>query len=244
MSGESTASTARAHHGGDRGRRWEEKKEEEKLIHRGKCNLVRDKNIVTALEHAIGKALHDWLSLQVQVTKHCVALPAANETDGVTVDLGVEQRHCAASTKGACADITFGKVVLWTNDSCGLSKGRRNVFGVDFAGTASDKKGCNNGSGSGKVRAKMDNATDNGTNRAKDVMATEAMVDNFTPYAILLSGKGEGDTCCRPELCGGGTNQWDDDQTNAQLNILEAEWRIIICSAPTLKNFCTILPEY
>ena len=61
--------------------------------------------IVAALQHFVSKTRHDWLGLQVEVPKHCVALPVADEFDGVGVNITIEQCHGATCSKGASTDV-------------------------------------------------------------------------------------------------------------------------------------------
>ena len=46
--------------------------------------------VVAAAEHAAGEALHHRLSLEMKIAKHSVALPSAEQADGIAVDIRVK----------------------------------------------------------------------------------------------------------------------------------------------------------
>ena len=52
---------------------------------------TRDEVVVTALQHEAGEVAHDRLRLEMEVTKHFVGPPAANQADEIGVDAGEEK---------------------------------------------------------------------------------------------------------------------------------------------------------
>jgi len=75
------------------------------LMHRSKHGLIRMESIVTAGKHLATEALHDGLGLQMKIPKHRVALPAANELDGIRINRRIKEGHGAAGPQGSNADI-------------------------------------------------------------------------------------------------------------------------------------------
>jgi hypothetical protein len=52
--------------------------------------LVRDEHEVASVEHFGRKALHEGVGLKMEVAKHLVRAPSADEADDVGVDMGTE----------------------------------------------------------------------------------------------------------------------------------------------------------
>ena len=55
--------------------------------------------------HPFREAVQEGLRLNVEVSEHLVRPPAAEETDGVGVDLGAEECICASGAKATCRDV-------------------------------------------------------------------------------------------------------------------------------------------
>ena len=59
---------------------------------------TRDEVVVTALQHEAGEVAHDRLRLEMEVTKHFIRPPVANQLDDIRVDTGNKESHGAACT--------------------------------------------------------------------------------------------------------------------------------------------------
>ena len=70
-----------------------------------KCICIGKQSVLGADEHATGKALHEGSCLHVQVAKHFIGAPAADELDSIRVDAGTEECHRAGGAERAGADI-------------------------------------------------------------------------------------------------------------------------------------------
>ena len=65
------------------------------VVEMGNC-LIGGKGIVATLQHACSEAMHGRLRLEVEILGHGVGLPAAQEADGICVDVAVKEGHGAA----------------------------------------------------------------------------------------------------------------------------------------------------
>ena len=66
----------------------------------GHLLLVRHKGIFAMRDHEPVEVPRDWLCLNVEVPEHLVAVPAANQLDGVAVDTRTEEGHVTIGAKG------------------------------------------------------------------------------------------------------------------------------------------------
>ena len=73
--------------------------------------MIRMESIVTAGKHFATEALHHGLGLQMKIPKHRVALPAANELDGIRIHIRIKESHGAAGPQGSSADILWEIIV-------------------------------------------------------------------------------------------------------------------------------------
>jgi predicted HD phosphohydrolase len=62
--------------------------------------------VVSALEHDIGKAIHEIVGLNMEVAETRVGFPATNKLDNFVVDLAIQKCHGARSSKRFCSDIS------------------------------------------------------------------------------------------------------------------------------------------
>ena len=67
--------------------------------------LVGDEGEAAAAEHAAGETTEDWAHLCVQITKHFVEAPAADEADDVGIDTGTEESIGARGAKASRSNI-------------------------------------------------------------------------------------------------------------------------------------------
>jgi hypothetical protein len=65
---------------------------------------IREKGVLTPLEHAGGKVPHYGLGLHGEVSEHLIRAPATKEADCVRVDMGTQKGHCAGGAEGTCTD--------------------------------------------------------------------------------------------------------------------------------------------
>ena len=68
------------------------KKDSAELVHRDQLVWMEGAK-VAQINHFACKPAHDRLSLDMEVAKHFIRAPAANEPDDVTVYLGTQQGH-------------------------------------------------------------------------------------------------------------------------------------------------------
>ena len=60
-------------------------------------------------QHGCGQVSNEGKSLGVQILKHCVRFPVADEADGVGVDLTAEERHGPSHALAAGVDVGSGE---------------------------------------------------------------------------------------------------------------------------------------
>ena len=60
--------------------------------------LIGMEGVVAAVKHTTGKMAHDRLGLEVKVPEHGIRLQAANQANGIRVNVGVKEGHGTACT--------------------------------------------------------------------------------------------------------------------------------------------------
>lgn len=95
--------------------------------------MIRIESIVTAGKHFATEALHHGLGLQMKVPKHRVALPAADELDGIRINRRHKESHGAAGPQGSSADIRREKIVGWAMGGSGGSQESGELLALDGA---------------------------------------------------------------------------------------------------------------
>ena len=71
--------------------------------------MVWEEDEGTMCCHAFCEAVHEWLRLDVEVTKHGVRSPAAKQLDFVFVNIGAQKSHGPTSAEAAGFDVFCGK---------------------------------------------------------------------------------------------------------------------------------------
>jgi hypothetical protein len=89
------------------GRSEMERSRERRMLGSGDI-LARLENVIAASEHALGKSVHHWFCLEVEVPEHDIGVPATEKADDISINLGTEKGHGAASAEGAGRDV-FGQ---------------------------------------------------------------------------------------------------------------------------------------
>jgi hypothetical protein len=108
--------------------------------------LVRDEAKVAAMKHPAGEITHEGLGLHVQVPKHFVRAPSANEPNDVGIDVGAEQRHCTSSPEGPSTNVGCKKADFAAiEESDGASKRNRDMGRADAVEALSYFGGCQGG---------------------------------------------------------------------------------------------------
>ena len=92
-------------------------------------------------KHLAGEVVHDGLGLDVKVAEHFIRMPAADEADGVMVDLGTEKGHRAAGAKGAGTDVCGKEAKGRANGMDGKLEGGHDVGGGHVVEGASTEVG-------------------------------------------------------------------------------------------------------
>ena len=67
--------------------------------------MVGVKREGTVSDHTGRKIAHDWFRLDVEITKHFVRAPTANEADEVGVNFGTKECHGIGSAKRTYRDV-------------------------------------------------------------------------------------------------------------------------------------------
>ena len=67
--------------------------------------LARCEAKIAATQHGGCEAVHDGLGLDVEISKHLVRPPAADEAQPITIDAGTQKRHGAAGPRRADGDV-------------------------------------------------------------------------------------------------------------------------------------------
>jgi hypothetical protein len=167
--------------------------------------LSRVEGIVPATEHSAGKALHNRLGLEVQVAEqHCIALPPADQADGVGIDIGVEKCHGPAGSEGSGTNIA-GQVTVGGAEEfgSGFEAEEGDIAGED-GGPLPMRVVCGqDGPRGGFVGAQMSDAPGDRKDGAEEMVAAVAMVDYLaSSHAIFLGGQRQGGNTC------GGVLKW------------------------------------
>jgi len=147
--------------------------------------------VVTGREHSACKVAHDGLCLEVEIPQHGVALPTAQQLDGVAIHVGVKKRHGATRSEGAGAHVGREIAKRGAVEDGGCPEGGSDVRGRDSATTGTHKISGENGVGGGGVIPEVLDSPDHGGDGAEEVMAAAAMGDDLAPDTILLSSEGE-----------------------------------------------------
>ena len=63
--------------------------------------------VVAAVEHDLGVILDKGKSMGMEVSKHGVAFPAAEDADFVRIDAAEEESHGTTRTEGPCGDVVW-----------------------------------------------------------------------------------------------------------------------------------------
>ena len=88
----------------------EDSSEEERYI------LVWEQGEASSGEHSGGKVSHDRFGLEVEVSKHFVTPPPAEEADAVRIDIGTQQGGSASGSQGSSRNVMWEETVLWSKD--------------------------------------------------------------------------------------------------------------------------------
>ena len=91
---------------------------------------IRKENICSMIHHATGELGSDWRSLGVQIAKHFVGAPPANQPNDVSVNVSTKEGHSATAAKGARRNVARLKAILGTDRNDGEAK----LVGDMFAG--------------------------------------------------------------------------------------------------------------
>jgi hypothetical protein len=85
--------------------------------------LVRKEDEVATVEHFGGEALHESISLEVEVAQHFVGTPSADEADDVGVDVSTEEGHGARGSERPSGDVIGKKSQSgWTKETDSRAK--------------------------------------------------------------------------------------------------------------------------
>ena len=131
----------------------------------------------------------------------------------------LEQGHGAASSERSGADVIGGVAICCFLQESG-DVGCLNLLVLISWGEVCGK----NGGGCNVVLSKVDDSPDCSSNRAQKVVATQAMVNNFTPHSVLLRCKSIGDAGSAPQVVLRGGEQVETAVANQKLDVLESEW--------------------
>jgi hypothetical protein len=71
-------------------------------------SVVRNKCVISTLDHSTSKVMHHRLCLCMQIAQHFIRTPPANETDGVVVDVSAKKRHGTPGPEGPGANVGGG----------------------------------------------------------------------------------------------------------------------------------------
>ena len=73
----------------------------------GSCGQVgfRHKRVMPVRDHGARKIANEWKGLCMNLTKHGVGFPSADQLDGVPINAAAEERHGATRAKAAGVDI-------------------------------------------------------------------------------------------------------------------------------------------
>ena len=175
--------------------------------------------------HMLGNVHVVGEGLDAEVDKHSVGFPAAEQFDGVLVDVGAEQRGGAARAEAACAE--QGGI----NASDVAKFGRTGAKGGGHEGVADVVPGVvvvvgvQRGVGRGIMEPLMGGDAGESTDRAQERVGGRALCDLFAPNAVLLVSEGQAGMCQAggfdviQEQVGGGI----DPVVSSELDITEAE---------------------
>jgi hypothetical protein len=95
--------------------------------------LVWDEAKFAEMKHPAGEITDEGLGLHVQVSKHFVWAPSANEPNDVGIDMGAEQRYCTCSPEGQSTNVSCKKADFAAIEkSDGASKRIRDMGRADF----------------------------------------------------------------------------------------------------------------
>ena len=111
-----------------------------------KLVLCRRQAEIAAPKHGGRQAVHDWLSLHMEVAEQFIGPPPPDHAEAITVDAGAEKCHSAACPSGSDRDISEGvgrigmEVEDGTDTCCDVRS--RNVAKRGRRGGANSVEGC------------------------------------------------------------------------------------------------------
>jgi hypothetical protein len=63
---------------------------------------MRKENEGSMFEHACREATHGRFGLDVEVSKHFIAAPPADQADDIGINVGAQEGHSTGGPKGTC----------------------------------------------------------------------------------------------------------------------------------------------
>lgn len=139
--------------------------------------------------HGSGEVLEDGNSLYVEVTKHGVTLPAAEESNEVAVDACGDKGHCARGAQG----LDCAVVGVEAQEGGGLTEEYINGGGRNPKESPSELLvvAMDGGVGICTIASEVNDSSGNGSNWAEDGVAASGVSDFFSSDGILLLREGE-----------------------------------------------------
>jgi hypothetical protein len=141
------------------------------------------------IEHHHRKLAHQRFGLQMQVTKHGIAVPSTQHAYSAVVDAATHECHGAARAEGSGTDVSVLEARLMRRGDGCHSKSRCDVCGFDDnALVAVEVRGEGRGVGDFVV-SKVKDTSNSGFDVARHVICAESVRDDLTLRAIFLPSK-------------------------------------------------------
>ena len=130
----------------------------------------------------------EWESLGVQVPEHCIRFPAADEADGVGVDLTTQEGHGPACPEAAGVDVVGGKTEVRKGVS-GRAEENGEVSGCEGGTAGATDVGAQWRGRRATRPTKGDAPTGEGVDGAGGGVTAAGMANDLAPFAIVWSSK-------------------------------------------------------
>ena len=202
------------------------------LVHRNLVRrdfLPREQVVRPVGQHALRVVRHERCSLDMEVSKHFIRSPSADEADDVGVDLREEQRVCPAGSQGARGDVLWQEAERRSNVGHGRPQRVGDAFGRD-SGTPGD-------TGEGRawwevVLPSVQHPPNHRLHRAEVGVPTQPETDNFPSHSILLSRKGERDKGSTTNFAVSRRGEVDLRLTDEELIVFDLKLKLVVRVIP------------
>ena len=182
---------------------------------------VGHEGVVTMVKHSAGQVGNQRQSLGVQVAKHGIRFPAADQANCVAVDAAAEEGHCTTGTQTASIDIGRGETKGWQGAN-GISQCSGDMFGGKFgeAWTRPRRPGSKGRGRGSPMRTKVCDPASQCVDRTGRRVAAATMGNDLSTDTVLLLLEGDGHVCGPVKVAEWAVPVVKSDESNGEGEVL------------------------